>query len=202
MTRSPGRRLLTTLAAALLLLAVPQATSAHVALASSVPPDGATISEVPEPIVLAFTEALSSGSGAELRDGAGAVVALAAPDPLDPTGLLIDAPDLVPGDYEIRWTVSGSDGHIERGIVAFRYAPPPSATPSATPSVTPKPSPTAEPATPIPTASVPAETPGPTAPPGGDDGASGLDALLPIGAGLALIAILAIRLVRRGNVTR
>lgn len=203
---------LSLLALALALMA-PAVATAHAELLSTDPADGATVEGSPTEISATFNEALSAeGSGLSLRDAAGQRIAVGDVDPDDEERLVItDVPDLAPGEYEARWTARSDDGHLERGTWTFTVVAP--ATPTPAPTPTPSPSatarasatasaapasPSAAPATPSAAASA-SPTPAPSPDPNAAGGGGG-DVLLPILAGLAIVAIAGgILLSRRGR---
>lgn len=134
----------------LLVDAVPAA--AHAELVSSNPAAGATVSGSPAEIVAVFNEPLEANSSMELIGQGGGRVATGAVDPADRTRLVIESPQLSPGDYEVRMTVASADGHIDRPTFSFTVGAPtppptaaPTATPGPTPSLAPSLSPTASP---------------------------------------------------------
>jgi copper resistance protein C len=185
-------------------LSVAGPVSAHVALVSSDPADGAVLDAPPGRIVLEFTEDLRDGSSFDIVGPAGTVTGAGTPDPDNPRRLVADTPALAPGsppeEYEIRWTAIGDDRHVERGIVRFAIAEPtpsptPAATPTPTPAVTgastasPEFSPTSPPTEPP--AASPTPSPAPVSP------AGDTDVVVPIVAGLAIVGALGVFLVRR-----
>jgi methionine-rich copper-binding protein CopC len=175
------------------LLVVPTGAAGHAELSNSEPEDGATVAVAPDLIVAAFTEVLAEGSGMVLRDSVGATLAEGGIDGSSDTRMTIDPPALVGGEYEVRWTAVAGDGHVERGSFSFVVTPT---------AVSPSPAPTVEVTAP-PTAS-PTETPGSPEPlgPGGDtSGTAGTDALIPIIAALAVVAILGGYLLSRRRTT-
>lgn len=175
-----------------LSLGVPAAVTAHAEFKEASPADGATVEGTPSEIVAVFSEALAAdGSVLALRDAAGAELANGGPDPDDPARLVItEVPALAPGEYEVRWTAASDDGHLERDTWTFTV------TAAMTPSPSPTPAPTATPAAPGSASSSPTSPPSaePTAtpsatPPPDDAGATGGDVVIPIVAGLAIVAI-------------
>jgi methionine-rich copper-binding protein CopC len=188
------------LAAALLFFILPLTVAAHAELESASPADGSTVEGTPDQIVLVFSEAVDAGrSSLELRSAADAVVATGAPDPADPTRMVLEPPELDPGAYTIRWTSVAADGHVERGTVAFTVTTPPP-TPTPTPTRTPTPAPSATPAptaSPTPTpAAASSPTPAPSAPPAEPTAGTG-DVLIPILAGVVLLGGFGAFLLRR-----
>ncbi|CAN5535728.1 hypothetical protein BH20CHL7_BH20CHL7_15110 [soil metagenome] len=183
-----------------LALALPAVVAAHAELLDTMPADGTTMEGPPTEIVAAFTESLRvDGSGLSLRDATGTTVATGEVDPADPTRLIIaDVPDLLPGEYEGRWTAASDDGHLERGTWTFTVVPAPTATPAPTVAPTASAAPTE--------ASTPSASPSPspTPAPSGDGGeatAGTADVLIPIIAGLAVVVIAAVLLMGRRNRT-
>jgi copper resistance protein C len=187
-----------------LTLLLPAHVVAHAELDVATPPDGATVEGSPPEVSGTFTQDVATdGSSIQVRDATDAVVAEGGVDPSDDRRMVVDdLPDLTPGDYEVRWTtVSAEDDEVARGTWAFTVtaaapspsptptvAPAPTATVAPSPSVSTEPSPDASPtATPIP-------SPAP-----GDPASGGTDVLLPIIAGLVIVAIAAFALLRRGG---
>lgn len=187
--------------ALLLMLSLPGIVAAHAKLESASPADGAVVEGTPTEIVATFTEPLEGGSSLSLRGPDGDELARAEPDPDDPTRMAIeDVPDLAPGDYEVRWTASSDDGHLERDTWSFTVVAPPSPSPSLTPS--PSAEPSAEPldTTPPSVAPTVAPTLSPSIPPEGSEATSSTEVLIPIVAVLAIVAVATgVLLSRRGR---
>ena len=184
---SPARGRFAALLALLFLLAVPGLVLAHAELRTSDPADGSTVEGTPGVIVADFTEALADGSRLVLRGPDGERVAEGRIHESNDTRMIIEPPELAAGDYEVRWTAVADDGHVERGSYSFTVVaaatPEPTDSPIAT--VAPTDAPTDSPApTPVPSVS-PEPTGG-----GTDTAATTTDALIPIVAALALVAIL------------
>jgi len=184
-SRARRRGRLAALLALLSLLAVPGLVSAHAELRTSDPADGSTVEGTPGVIVADFTEALADGSRLVLRGPDGERVAEGRIHESNDTRMIIEPPELAAGDYEVRWTAVAEDGHVERGSYSFAV------TAAATPEPTDSPSPT------IPPTDAPADSPAPTPVPSvspepaedGSPAADTTDALIPIVAALALVAI-------------
>lgn len=180
------------LAMTLLLLLLPGTALAHAELKEASPPDGSTVEGTPSEIVGVFTEALADGSTIELRDADNDVVADGGIDASDDTRMLItDLPELDPGTYEVRWKAAADDGHIERDTWTFTVSPAPTPSPTPAPTASAAASASATPAaSPAPTLSpTPVVIPSPS--PAPETTAGTADALLPIIAGLAIVAIAA-----------
>jgi methionine-rich copper-binding protein CopC len=201
MTPIPHRRRPGAIAAtiaALMLLLLPATVFGHAELESTSPDDGEVLEGTPTEIVATFSEALEDGSSLSLRDPAGDEVARAEPDPDDPTRMVIaDVPELAPGEYTVRWTASSDDGHLERDTWSFTVAAPPTPSPTPTPASSATAAPTMDP-TPFPT---PRDTLAASPTPDPNEGpASTTDVLIPIIAGLAIVAIAGgVLLSRRGR---
>jgi methionine-rich copper-binding protein CopC len=187
---------------ALVLLAiVPSAAVAHAELVRAIPADGETVTEPVTVLSARYSEAVVGNSNLRVLDEGGATVATAAIDPDDPTRMIArpDTP-LGNGTYTVRSTATSADGHTERLTWSFTVtlaatpAPSPSPTPATSESPSAATSPTPE-ATPSPTAS---PTPSASPDPGTATSGSG-DVLLPILAGLAIVAIGAGFLLRRNR---
>jgi methionine-rich copper-binding protein CopC len=160
------------------LVAVPPA-AAHSELVSSIPAAGATVDPSPRaPIVLSFSEALATGSKADIVGPDGATAGTAAIDPSDNTKLSwTPTAPLASGSWTIRWTSVATDGDVLRGTIPFGVAAA-SAAPTAAPSATPGASP----------APVDASTPG-------------AGAVVPVIAALVVIAVLGLVLLRGRRTT-
>jgi methionine-rich copper-binding protein CopC len=149
---------------------------AHSELVSSTPAAGSTVTSAPgTSIVLSFSEALKSGSKADVVGPGGATIGTATVDPSDNTNLTWSPPtSLPPGSYTIRWTSIATDGDVLRGTIPFTVAAA-SAAPSAATA----------------TAAPSAATPAPSATPG-DVSAAGIGAIVPVVAALLVIGLLAL----------
>lgn len=174
------------MASSLLLLAAP-IVSAHAELQSRTPRPSSTVPAGPVEIIARFSEQISDRSSMTLRDASNAIVAQGAVDGRD---LRIGLEGLLPGAYEVRYTVISSDGHVERsgpGSWPFTVAEAATASPSPTPSEEPSgtPAATAE-ASPSPADSPsPTATPAPSPPPGST--ATGGDVVVPIVVALVVV---------------
>lgn len=195
----PQRRLVALSAALLLALIGGSPALAHASLVSSDPEDRAVVASPPTVVTLRFSEGLDAdkssfrlagpdgdvGTGRLTKDG-GRVMAL--------EGLTLE-----PGAYTIKWTVGSKDGHVERGRLTFTVSPPtpPPASASFAPTPAPasvSPAPTTAP-TAIPSAAPEAsEAPAIPAP---ASSTSGTDVLIPIVAGLLLVAGIGVIVLRR-----
>jgi methionine-rich copper-binding protein CopC len=173
----------------LVLLLLPVAVAAHAELDEPTPADGAAVEGTPTEVAGTFTQDIDpDGSSLRLRDAAGETIAEGGLDPSDDRRMFItNLPDLVPGEYTVRWTTnSAEDDEIARGT--WRFTVVAAATPEPTPAPTPTPGAPASvgPSTaPTPTSAPP--SPSPSAPPDQDPTATGADVLLPIVLGLAII---------------
>ncbi|MBT1676220.1 copper resistance CopC family protein [Curtobacterium aurantiacum] len=171
-------------AAGLLTLVGVQPASAHSALTSSTPADGAVVTEPLESVDLTFSEAPLAGLDAGLRiqvtDASGTDVATG---DVSVSGTTMSrAVDLDRGNYTVLWRYVSPDGHPIEGTLAFEYR---AAAASPTATVTPRPTPTAS-ALPTPSATATAT--------GASDGApSSSPGIAPgvwigLGAGAILVA--------------
>ncbi|MCS5508776.1 copper resistance protein CopC [Curtobacterium flaccumfaciens pv. flaccumfaciens] len=132
-------------AAGLLTLVGVQPASAHSALTSSTPADGAVVTEPLESVDLTFSEAPLAGLDAGLRiqvtDASGTDVAKG--DVTVSGTTMRRAVDLDQGSYTVLWRYVSPDGHPIEGTLAFEYrAAAPASTPSASATPTPSPAPT------------------------------------------------------------
>ena len=137
-------------AAGLLTLVGVQPASAHSALTSSTPADGAVVTEPLESVDLTFSEAPLAGLDAGLRiqvtDASGADVARG--DVTVSGTTMRRAVDLDQGSYTVLWRYVSPDGHPIEGTLAFDYraaaaVPTPSATGAPTPTASTAPTPSA-----------------------------------------------------------
>ncbi|KQR27351.1 MULTISPECIES: copper resistance protein CopC [Curtobacterium] len=137
-------------AAGLLTLVGVQPASAHSALTSSTPADGAVVTEPLQTVDLTFSEAPLAGLDAGLRiqvtDAAGTDVATG--DVTVSGTTMRRAVDLDRGNYTVLWRYVSPDGHPIEGTLAFDYraaaaVPTPSATGAPTPTASTAPTPSA-----------------------------------------------------------
>ena len=213
-TRAPRLRLPASVVPVLLALtlvllaAVP--VLAHADLLTADPPDGAVLDAPPASITLTFSEGLDAAkAGFKVLDASGAVVAKGTATRNGATRLTADGLALAPGAYTIRWTSVAEDGHVLRGTLAFAVnepTPAPTAAPTAVPTTAPSteapsdsPSTEAPSDAPFPAPVTPAPTPAASASSGGRDSSSGLDALLPIVLGVAVVAVIGALVLRRSR---
>jgi copper resistance protein C len=205
------------LAIVTLALVAPLAVMAHAELDTATPADGATVDGSPPEVSGTFTQDMKvDGSSLELRDADGQIIAKGGVDPSDPRRMAIeDLPVLAPGAYEVRWTtISAEDDETARDHWSFTVAataspsptvaPSTAATPATTASATAATTATATPPSAAPSASVAPPTVAPTVAPSptasgdtGEPAASTSDILLPILAGLAIVVVVAVVLLRR-----
>ncbi|WP_412168612.1 copper resistance CopC family protein [Curtobacterium flaccumfaciens pv. flaccumfaciens] len=183
-------------AAGLLTLVGVQPASAHSALTSSTPADGAVVTEPLESVDLTFSEAPLAGLDAGLRiqvtDASGADVARG--DVTVSGTTMRRAVDLDQGRYTVLWRYVSPDGHPIEGTLAFEYR---AAAPVSTPSAS---------ATPTPTASTAPTSSATATATGASDGApSSSPGIAPgvwigLGAGAVLVAgAVVVLLLRRGR---
>jgi methionine-rich copper-binding protein CopC len=113
------------LAAAVLALAggVTSSAFAHAKLQSSDPRAGSTLDAAPKQVRLKFNETLEPAfSRIGLTGPRNDEIPLAATsvDQADPTVMAAPLPPLPAGEYRIRWTAMGHDGHKTKGEVRFK----------------------------------------------------------------------------------
>lgn len=192
-------RALPFLVGALLAILAVAPVSAHAELEVSDPADGATLTTPPTQVVLGFSEELADKSKFKLLGPDGATVANGTVGQ-DATTLSATGLSLGPGLYTVEWTSVAPDGDVLRGKLTFTVAEP---TP---PPATPTPAPTAAPteAASVAPSEAPsvAVTPAPTPAPSADTtpaSSSGTDVLIPIVAGLALVAVVGAIFLRRNR---
>lgn len=155
MLRQSLLRLVASLAvSALALVALATPASAHNALRSTDPADGATVATVPEAVTLTFDgEVLALGSVVEVVNPDGDVVSAGEPVADDNTVTQALTGDLVPGEYTVTWRVTSGDGHPIDGTFGFTATaaaalPGESVSPEPTDEPTAEPTPTSEPSEP------------------------------------------------------
>ncbi|QZQ55069.1 copper resistance protein CopC [Curtobacterium sp. TC1] len=170
-----------------------QPASAHSALTSSTPADGAVVTEPLDRVDLTFREAPLAGLDAGLRiqvtDADGTDVSTG---DVTVSGMTMGkAVDLEDGAYTVLWRYVSPDGHPIDGSYGFEYR-----AAVATPSVTT--SPTAEPVSPSPTSSATATGASDGAPESAPGIAPGVWVALGAGTVLAAGAVVVL-LLRRGG---
>ncbi len=110
------------LAIALLFL-LPHAAFAHAVLMKSSPVQGATVKAGDLDITLTYNSRIDAlHSSLHLIGPDGKAQTLAVDGHAAPNLLVAKAVALSAGAYKLEWQVQASDGHISRGIVAFRVA--------------------------------------------------------------------------------
>jgi copper resistance protein C len=180
----PPRRLIATLlvAAMTLALTAPSA-SAHTELTSTSPKAGSYAKNTLSTVRARFNQPIRSGRLVVERAGEKVSIGSGRRSPGNVRAIETRMPDdLAAGTYTARWTMTASDGHVQRGSWRFKIRAAPAATEEATPTPTATASPSAEPTTsPDPTATVqPASA--------SDDGGGGTWLLV---GGLVLVGALA-----------
>ncbi|MCU1431224.1 MAG: copper resistance protein CopC [Actinotalea sp.] len=94
--------------------------SAHDALVSSDPADGATVATAPPTIDLVYTQPLLGiGTQVLVRDPAGNAVSAGPARLVDSTVSQDLGGDLPPGTYSVQWRVTSGDGHPISGELTF-----------------------------------------------------------------------------------
>ncbi|MGL4742775.1 MAG: copper resistance CopC family protein [Dermatophilaceae bacterium] len=104
-------------------LIAPAPAQAHTGLEVSLPADGATVSSLPAPVRLRFTDDIVPGTAAAALTGPRGAVDLAAPSALGRDVRMTLPPVLNPGRYRLAWRVVAEDGHAVRGMLTFVLAP-------------------------------------------------------------------------------
>jgi methionine-rich copper-binding protein CopC len=108
------------LAIALLFL-LPHAAFAHAVLVKSSPVQGATVKAGDLDITLTYNSRIDAlHSSLHLIGPDGKAQTLAVDGHAAPNLLVAKAAALSAGAYKLEWQVQASDGHISRGVVAFR----------------------------------------------------------------------------------
>jgi methionine-rich copper-binding protein CopC len=205
-----ARRLLV-IAAALVVgaIAAPTAVLAHAALVSSTPADGARVSSAQAAVVaLEFDEDLdpTRSTFEVVPGGGGDALATGGPSADDLKAMSVGGLALAPGSYEVRWTAwTTSDGHMTRGIVSFLVvadaasaspAPSSAAVPSPAAAASVAPSALASPAALATATAASTAVASPVAPGSAPTAVTGSEVVLPIVAGLVVVIVLAVGLLR------
>ncbi len=203
-------RLLGSVTAALLLLALAApAAVAHVSLAATEPAADAAVDAPPPVVRLIFDGALQAAGDHAIGVFAADGSRLDEGDVREAGEGVLEVsvtPPPVQGPVQVRWLIVAGDGDTQEGEFSFDYAGPLDAaqplpaSPSADPDAADEPSPSEEPA-PTPTASAAAPSPSAEDTPTAEDG--GLPSAAWIGIGLAVVlggggVLLATRGGRRG----
>ena len=195
----PGRvgALVVAIVGSLLLAGV---VSAHAEVVTATPAQGSTVTEPVTQVAVTYSEALTADSRLGIYDAANDRIAIGTPDAAnDHRAIAVFEPPLTQGTYTVKSTsISADDGDLDRQQWTFTVAVP--ATPEPTPICTDEcngqpsggpsatPSPTASPL-PSPSASAPPTTPT----------TSGSDAIVPVIAALAIVALGGLFLMDRGR---
>lgn len=107
--------------AAVLLLLLPHIAFAHAVLVKSSPAQGATVKAGNLDITLTYNSRIDAlHSSLHLIGPDGKAATLAVDGHAAPNLLVSKVAALSPGAYKLEWQVQASDGHISRGVVAFR----------------------------------------------------------------------------------
>lgn len=116
------KRLMLVLALVAALVVVPGQAGAHAVLISSVPHNGAALTEAPPMAELRFNEPVTAEfTPIQVRDSAGVRVDAGdgRVDPQDPTRLVAGLEPLGEGLYTITYRVTSLDGHLVQGTLIF-----------------------------------------------------------------------------------
>jgi methionine-rich copper-binding protein CopC len=182
-------------------LALPGQVAGHAEVVTASPAAGATVTEPVSEVSATYSEGLTPDSRLAVLDQDGVRIAVGRVDPANDKRMVATLDQAyVAGTFTVRSTAIADDGHIERTTWTFTIAVPatPMPTPVCTdqcagqPSETPAPTPSS---TPVPT---PNPTPTPSPAPGSASG-TGTDVVLPILAGLAIVAVGGSFLLARGR---
>jgi copper resistance protein C len=107
--------------AIVLLMLLPHAAFAHAVLVKSSPAQGATVKAGDVDIMLTYNSRIDAlHSSLHLIGPDGKAQTLAVDAHAGPNLLVSKAAALPAGAYKLEWQVQASDGHISRGVVAFR----------------------------------------------------------------------------------
>ena len=201
MTPRIGRaRFAALVAATFSSLIVASSVSAHAEVVTATPAQGSTVTEPVTQVSVTYSEALTADSRLGIYDADNDRIAIGTPDGSDDhRAVAVFAPALTSGTYTVKSTsISADDGDLDRQQWTFTVSVP--ATPEPTPICTDECNgqPSGGPSeTPAPTASPvpsPSASPPPTSPT-----SSGDDAIVPVIAALAIVALGGLFLVNRGR---
>jgi methionine-rich copper-binding protein CopC len=104
-----------------LLFLLPHAAFAHAVLVKSSPAQGATVKAGDLDITLTYNSRIDAlHSSLHLIGSDGKAHTLSVDGHAGPNLLVSKAAGLTAGEYKLEWQVQASDGHISRGVVAFR----------------------------------------------------------------------------------
>ncbi len=119
---APGVRPRASLLLAVVLLFPPNAARAHAQLERADPKVGSTVAGSPGQVRIWFDSDLdpaSSSIAVRAQDGGRVDEGAARVDPSDPKLLGVAVPPLVPGTYQVAWSVTATDGHHSSGHYRF-----------------------------------------------------------------------------------
>jgi copper resistance protein C len=106
-----------------LLLLLPHTAFAHAVLVKSTPVQGAIVKAGDLEITLTYNSRIDAlHSSLHLVGPDGKAQSLAVDEHAAPNLLASKAAGLTKGAYKLQWQVQASDGHISRGVVAFRVS--------------------------------------------------------------------------------
>ena len=188
----------------LVALALPIAASAHAELLRANPEDGQVVTAPVTAVTGRYSEDLQRSSRLDVKDSSGRLVGRGGVDPQNDRRMIVTlASALREGDFTVESTALSVDGDLQRETWRFTVELPTSPSPTATPAESPLPT-AGESPTAIPSPSAPTETsPSPSASPTPADTTSDTgDVLLPILAGLTLLAVGAAFLLNRSRTPR
>ena len=105
----------------LLAIAMPNAT-AHTELISTIPAAASVVSEKPQKIVLAFSEApILAGSFIQIEQPSGEVLGKEKPQLAGASLVIPWLTSIKPGVVIVRWRAVADDGHVSIGSFDFTY---------------------------------------------------------------------------------
>lgn len=122
-----SRALVATIAAISALAVVgPAVAGAHTGVASTSPKHGATVRVLPAAVSVSFSGPLARAGAARItRNGRGDLAGRASLSPRNAARLVIPVKRpgkraLHRGLYRVAWSAVSPDGHVQRGVFAFR----------------------------------------------------------------------------------
>ena len=189
--------------ATFVILVAPGSTLAHAELQRSIPDNGATVTDPVSVVSGTYSQDLAPNSKLLVKDASGATVATGSVDPKNARRMVArPATPLGNGAYDVQSTsVSADDGDIERVQWTFTVALAASPSPTEVPSVSVGTSPEASASVaPSPTLAPPSASAAPSPSPAPSDATSdSSNAILPIIAALAIVAVGGVYLLNRNR---
>ena len=106
-----------------LLLLWPLAAAAHAHLQQAQPADGSTVGSAPSEFTLQFSEPARLTALSVQKSGQSQAQPITPLPPAASARIVVPAPHLAPGVYELHYRVISADSHVMAGSVHFTIAP-------------------------------------------------------------------------------